>query len=161
MRGDSSVNAFALPGGYVYATEGLMGRFRGHEEALRFVLGHEIGHVELGHCADAYRTQAWFGNLGLGGLGDLVSFGRALAAQSFSRTQELEADLYGVRLLRDVHGNPRAALEAMDLLGLTAASDGRTRRRADEVAFEGLSDYFRSHPGAWERRGRIQTEIGR
>ena len=49
---DMEVNAFALLGGHIYLHRGLI-EFVDNESQLQFVLGHEIGHVELGHCAKA------------------------------------------------------------------------------------------------------------
>lgn len=155
------VNAHAIPGGYVYVTEGLLQRFRRNPGALAYVLAHEIGHVELGHCADMYRTREWFRKAGLKPIGDLAGFFRILAELHFSETQELEADLYGVRLMHERGMDPQGALEAMDLMGLTEQRDSGTRRGPGGIVLEGLVDYFKTHPGSWERRGHIRREIER
>lgn len=152
-----SPNAFALPGGFVHVSSALVERLRGRDDQLLFVLGHEIGHVELGHCADGSRLQAYGRELGLGGLGELAGVMRTLAALSFSESQELEADAFAVRLLAEKGRDPRAGLGAFDALGLTEA---RERRDPLEAPGEALTDYFRTHPGAWERRARVRAEIG-
>jgi predicted Zn-dependent protease len=155
---EGGVNAFALPGGFVYATEPLLKKLAGDGDALLFVAGHEIGHVELGHCADAYRLRADTDDPLRTVLGGALSVGRLFAQLQFSSAQELEADAYSVRLLRSLRRDPRAGLRVFDALGLTA--DARTKRGAGEVAVEGMTDYFRTHPGSWERRAALEREIG-
>lgn len=161
LMGWSAPNAMALPGGFVYVTEGLMQLTERHPGALVFVLGHEIGHVELGHCAAMVRSRVWAEKMGVGGMEAPAQIFRALAQMHFSETQELESDLYGLRLMRSVGEDPRGALTAMDILGHLEGEDGRTKRDPGRVAAEGLLDYFRTHPGGWERRNRIKSEIDR
>lgn len=154
------LNAYALPGGFIHVTEPLLQRVAGDDGALLFVLAHEIGHVELGHCADGQRARAWFGQLGLEGIGVAAALVRMLAALQFSETQELEADAFAIRLLASIREDPSAGLRAMDALGLTEPQAQR-RRHASELALEALGDYFRTHPGSWERRERLRREIAR
>jgi predicted Zn-dependent protease len=104
------VNAFALPGGYVYITRGLLA-LADDEAEMASVLAHEIGHVAARHTAQRYsRTMA--ANLGLTvlgvlgsvagappGLGEIASLGTQAALQGFSREQEMEADMLGARYL--------------------------------------------------------------
>ncbi|MFA5137748.1 MAG: M48 family metalloprotease [Elusimicrobiota bacterium] len=151
------VNAFALPGGYIRVLEGLAVRFKRHPDALAAVLAHEIGHVELGHCADAHRTREWLQKAGLGPAGDLAGPLRALAELHFSEAQELEADEYSVRLLRSAGLDPRAALKAMDILA--GPSSDEARRGPAEVLIEGLADYSETHPAGRERRARMRRAI--
>ncbi|MCC7016991.1 MAG: M48 family metalloprotease [Rhodospirillales bacterium] len=107
---DDKVNAFALPGGYVYITRGLLA-LADNEAEMAGVLAHEIGHVVARHTAQRY-SQAMAANIGLtvlgvlgqaagvpGAVGDLAQFGAAAALQSYSREQEIEADMLGVRYM--------------------------------------------------------------
>lgn len=107
---DTNVNAFALPGGYVYVTRGLMA-LASDEAELAGVLSHEIGHVTARHTAQRY-SSAMAANIGVqvlgvlsqaAGLGrtggDIAAIGANLALKSYSREQELESDKLGVRYM--------------------------------------------------------------
>jgi Zn-dependent protease with chaperone function len=161
LPGQASVNAFALPGGFVYLLGGLTRRFAPDPDALAFVIAHEIGHVELGHCADAFRGGNWLDKAGLGALKGPERVLRVLAQLEFSETQELEADSFAVRLLRSVGRDPAAGLRALDLLGLAEDADRATKRGPGKVALEGAADYLRTHPGGWERRNNLRHEMER
>ncbi len=97
------VNAFALPGGYVYITRGLMA-LADDEAQLAGVIGHEIGHVVARHSAERY-SKSVAANIGAALLGIAFGGGAAqaganiagLAIQSYSRDQEFEADTLGIR----------------------------------------------------------------
>jgi hypothetical protein len=155
--GHGGVNAFAVPGGFVYGTRGLQEKLEKDVDALLFVLGHEIGHIELGHCADAYRLRAGAKDPLRAILGGMVFIPRLLASLHFSPSQELESDAYAARLMRSLKRDPAAGLRVFDALGLKA--DAGTKRGPGGVAIEGLSDYFRTHPGSWERRGALEREV--
>lgn len=116
---DDTVNAFALPGGYVYLSRGLIALAEDEAE-LAGVIGHEIGHVTARHSAQRY-SSAMATNIGLtavsilgsvfgapSGLGNLASFGAQAALQSYSRSQELEADKLGVRYMTQLGYDPSA-----------------------------------------------------
>jgi len=153
---EGGINAFAVPGGFVYATAGLLSRLAADPDALLFVLGHEIGHIELGHCADAYRLRTGAKDPLRAVLGAAILLPRLLASLHFSPTQELEADAYAARLLRSRRRDPAAGMRVFDALGLTA--DTAVKRGPGEVVVEGLTDYFRTHPGSWERRAALERE---
>lgn len=107
---DDIVNAFALPGGYVYISRGLLG-LANTEAELAGVLGHEIGHVTARHSAQRYSSAvlAQGGSvvtgilgsifLGTSEIGQAVAQSSAVYLQSFSREHEFEADTLGVRYL--------------------------------------------------------------
>ena len=106
-------NAFALPGGHIYAFQGLIDRAQSPDEVAG-VLAHEIGHVAH---RDGTRTVLQAAGLSfLFGmmLGDFVGGGAVVIAaktvvrSSYSRRVEMSADLYSVGLMRKVGGDPRA-----------------------------------------------------
>ena len=98
------INAFAVPGGYIYVTRGILGYFN-DEAQMAGVLGHELGHVTARHTAARYSKAkvATFG-LALGSIfseefaqwADLASLGTQLLFLKFSRNNERQADTLGV-----------------------------------------------------------------
>jgi predicted Zn-dependent protease len=116
---DHRVNAFALPGGYVYVTRGLLA-LADNEAEMAGVLAHEIGHVTARHSAQRYSTAMAtnIGLTGLGilgsvfgvptGLGQIASTGAQMALQQHSQSQELEADMLGVRYMTRAGYSPNA-----------------------------------------------------
>ncbi len=155
------VNAFALPGGYVYITRGLVA-LADSEAELAGVLGHEIGHVTARHAAQR-TTRSVVSELGraaltiLGGvfagqtgaeLGSAVGGVGGLAyVQSYSREQEFEADQLGVRYLVRAGYDPAAM--ASFLRTLHRQSD-LERRLAGGGPEPGLG-WFASHPRTLDR----------
>ncbi|MGH8119110.1 MAG: M48 family metalloprotease [Gammaproteobacteria bacterium] len=120
------VNAFALPGGYIYITRGLMA-YLNSEAELAAVLGHEIGHVTARHAVRQY-TAAQLANIGaaLGavfvpgmntaGANQLVQlFGTALL-RGYGREHELEADQLGAEYLAHVDYDPASMLDVIRTL---------------------------------------------
>jgi predicted Zn-dependent protease len=98
------VNAFAVPGGYVYFTRGIMGYFN-NEAEFAGVLGHEIGHITARHSAKQYSKQMITQILFIGGLivseefrqfADVAQQGIGLIFLKFSRDHETESDKLGV-----------------------------------------------------------------
>ncbi len=99
------VNAFALPGGYIYITRGIL-PFLGNEAQMAGVLGHEIGHVTARHAALQY-TKATTAGLGVTLLSIFVPEARPLQGVTeqalgvlflkYGRDDELQADQLGVQ----------------------------------------------------------------
>ncbi|MBC7883893.1 MAG: M48 family metalloprotease [Saprospiraceae bacterium] len=98
------VNAFAVPGGYVYFTRGIMGHFN-NEAEFAGVLGHEIGHIAAKHSAKQYSQQMLTQVLFIGGMvvsedfrkfADVAQQGIGLLFLKFSRDHETESDKLGV-----------------------------------------------------------------
>ena len=102
---DAAVNAFALPGGFVYMTRGILG-YLDSEAELAMVMGHEVGHVTARHSASQMSSQQLM-SLGMGiGMvavpelrkyGDLAQLGLGLLFLKFGRDDENEADTLGLR----------------------------------------------------------------
>lgn len=156
------VNAFALPGGYVYITRGTLALANNEAEAAG-VLGHEIGHVIAQHSEKRY-DKSVFTNLGVAGAsilgsiflgsgaGDLIGqagqVGGGAYLASFSRENELEADTIGVKLLARVGYAPDA--QAAFLQSLSDYGDLESKK-AGAAGKDRVNDLFATHPGGPQR----------
>ncbi|MGL4573543.1 MAG: M48 family metalloprotease [Burkholderiaceae bacterium] len=162
------INAFALPGGYIYITRGIMAHLNSEAE-LAGVLGHEIGHVTARHGAQraTRQQQAGLGVLaasvlgavlegryGLGGLGDLASQTSQAAAAGYvakyGREQELQADSLGAEYLARSGYNPRT------MINVIAALKDQERFAADQPRAQGKQvaqrdNWLSSHPSNDQR----------
>lgn len=161
---DSDVtNAFALPGGYVYITRGLM-TLAETEAQLAAVVGHEIGHVTARHSAQrhAQGTVAQVGSIGAAILssiflgpqagrviGQAASVGAQAYVAGYSRSQEFEADTLGIRYNGRVGFDPHGMAGFLAKLdaekNLAARLRGQTPRG---------STYFDTHPPTPDRVAR-------
>ena len=166
------VNAFALPGGYVYVTRGLMA-LANNEAEFAGVVGHEIGHVNARHTAERIGQQQQatiIGTLGVlaGGLlfgqqgadlaGGIAQEGIANWLGSYSQEQEFEADMLGVRYLN------RATYDAQAMSTFLASLDASSRLEAtlagqnpnvvDQVSMKS------SHPRTQDRVQRAIQQAG-
>ncbi len=135
------VNAFALPGGYVFVTRRLLDLCSWDHAELAFVLGHEMGHVVKRHAIERLMANTLFNGLAsrlpVGGrllrphVAALLS---TLLRQGYSREQELEADAFGVRTARAAGFDPAGGRRVL------------VRLAAESAAEPLLSAYFASHP---------------
>lgn len=109
------VNAFAVPGGYIYITRGLLA-LANNEAEVAGVLSHEIGHITARHSAQRY-SEGMLAQIGLAGLSiltgsseltNLAGYGAQAWLQSYSRDQEFQADELGVRYLSRASYDPQA-----------------------------------------------------
>lgn len=149
------INAFALPGGYVYMSRGLLGLMNDEAE-LASVLGHEIGHVTARHSANRYNKSvfAQIASVGVGvlsGSGQLanaVNQSSQLYLLSFSRGQELQADELGVRYMGRVGYDPFGAPRMLDTLGDATALDQKILGRTEAAQ---VPAWARTHPLTSER----------
>ena len=156
---DPVVNAFALPGGFIYVTRGILTHFSSEAE-LAGVLGHEIGHVTARHSV-SQMSRAQLAQVGLG-VGtilrpDLAPVAEAAAAGfgllflSYGRDDEREADDLGLRYMTRAGYDPAAMAETFEMLAdASGAREGAGR----------LPTFLSTHPDPLERRDRIARRIG-
>ena len=159
---DSSiVNAFALPGGYVYVSRGLLALAR-NEAELAGVLAHEIGHVTARHSAQRY-SQTIIAGLGANVLGavvgapagQLAQLGAATYLSAYSRDQEFEADTLGVRYLSRTGYDSVAMATFLSQLQAEGALSARVSGRANPADRFSLMS---THPRTGDRvAAAIQT----
>ncbi|WP_340150981.1 M48 family metalloprotease [uncultured Sneathiella sp.] len=154
------VNAFALPGGYVYITRGLLA-LATNEAEVAGVLAHEIGHVTARHGAARQSRATGIGLLGalagvLTGSSIVQELGQQLGGlyvASYSREQEYEADQLGVRYLGKA-GYPREAM-ADFLVRMQAQTEYMAALTGNSGG--GSFDFFASHPQTGDRIERAAT----
>lgn len=117
------INAFALPGGKVFVTRGLAARMT-NEAQMAGVLGHEVGHVTARHINDRMTSQLGLGVLSVlaGAAARNEDVARAtqqvgsVALLSFSRDEENEADLLGMRYMSRLGYDPKGQMQVMQVL---------------------------------------------
>jgi len=151
---ESSVNAYSLPDGKVVLLTGLLNALPpGDDNALAFVMAHEISHVEL-HHVDRLNTQGGLTNLALGWLSrgqgnalqGLAGVGSRVLTSGYSRGMEVEADGHGLELMRQANYNPRGAITTLQLFQRMEANNGSAR-------------LFPSHPKADNRLQDVQNYL--
>jgi predicted Zn-dependent protease len=148
-----AVNAFALPGGFIYITRGIL-PYINDEAELAGVLGHEIGHVTARHAAQQ-ATRAMLGQgalIGLGifvpatrPLGDVSSAGLGVLFLKYGRDDEKEADRLGVEYASRGGWDPAGV---PDLL--------QTLARMDELSERGVPNWLSTHPDPGARVAEVQ-----
>ena len=154
------VNAFALPGGQVFVGEGLI-RLMGSEDALAAVLGHEVEHIDLGHCAERAQTDARIRQLGV--LGDIAGFPMEIFMAGYSKEQELEADRNGTTLAVQAGYSYTGILQLFDsFTRLESGGENATTKsggpisEAVQLSLATLSGYLASHPPSRQRSESIR-----
>ena len=119
----NEVNAFALPGGYIYITRGLMA-YLNSEAELAAVLGHEIGHVTARHAVRQHSAATATGLLGtilsaatgVQGTGDLFNVLGTALVRGYGRDHELESDRLGAEYLARTGYDPQAMFNVIRVL---------------------------------------------
>ena len=151
------INAFALPGGYIYVTRGLLAYLQ-NDAQLAMVLGHEVGHVAANHSAKQY-TSSILANVGLAIGGALfedvrpflgaAQTGLQLLFLSYSRDNETQSDTLGVKYAT--------------LAGYEAAEGAQffvTLQRLQEQAGVAIPSWTSTHPNPADREENIIAKAG-
>lgn len=157
----SDINAFALPGGYMYLNRGLIEAAK-NEGQLAGVMAHEMSHVALRHGTNQ-ASKAYLGQTGLGLLGGLLrkddgspnrvieavgGFGLNALFLKFSRTDEEQADIVGAQMMANAGYDPQDMIDLFEAL--------RSKQSRDPSKVE---QFFSSHPAPQDRASRIRNEM--
>ena len=153
---DEEVNAFSLPGGFVYVNKGLVDRVANDDE-LACVLGHEVGHIVARHSIKKLQAIMGYSILKLlsmsvpqtaqgGGAAD-VAFASIMTG--YAREDELLADQLGTRYAKAAGYNPRSMISFLQKL------EEVERRRPLQP-----KSYFKTHPYAPDRVRIVKQELG-
>jgi len=154
-----TINAFALPGGQVFITEGLYRQLTS-EGQLAGVLGHEIGHVierhSAEHIAKAQLTQGLTGaaviatydpnNPSTRNTAAVAAMIGQLVNMKYGRDDEYESDLWGVRISAEASYDPRAMVGVMEVLKKASGGGGQP-------------EFMSTHPDPGHRMERIEAAI--
>ena len=153
-----AINAFALPGGYIYLTRGILA-YLDDEAELAGVLGHEIGHVTARHAAQAYTRQAQAG-IGLTILSifvpgtapfaDLGATGLSVLFLRHGREAELEADRLGVEYGSGAGYDPAGVPRFLATLA-----------RVDALSERGVPNWLSTHPDPGSRVVKAEPVAGK
>ena len=161
------VNAFAMPGGHVTVTTGLL-QFLQSEAEMAAVLGHEVSHVDQRHCIERYQYEVQLRKLGLGHtpVTDLLQIGQSLIASGYTKDQEIEADEQGIRLAVEAGYDPDGGPAVMSRLAASTGKGEATRARTPvgevgQAIGEAVGAYFQTHPPSSERSQRMATLVER
>lgn len=153
---DPTVNAFALPGGPIFVTRGMLTHLNSEAE-LAAVLGHEIGHVTARHSATQI-TRAQLSQLGLGlgtvlvpdlaRYGGLASAGLQLLLLKYGRDAETQADELGLRYMLDERYDPREMVDLFQMLSRVSGTEGSR-----------LPTWLATHPNPEDRLEETQQRL--
>jgi predicted Zn-dependent protease len=153
---DPTPNAFALPGGFIFVTRGLLNLMDSQAE-LAVVLGHEIGHVTARHSVTAISRQqlAQLG-LGLGAIfvpsvqpfGDAIGAGLGLLFLKHGRDAERQADELGIRYAGGHRFDVREGVDVFEAL-----------RRAGDEQRSALPSWLSTHPAPEQRAEALQKQL--
>ena len=145
------INAFALPGGYIYINRGLMSYFSSEEE-LAAVLGHEIGHVTARHSVRQYSQSQLMGILSAAieinsgrTAGNIANLASGALLSGYGREMELEADDLGAQYIYQDGYSPQGMY---DVLSVLKDQETYSKKIAEQRGQEPRSYHgvFASHP---------------
>jgi len=151
------VNAFAVPGGFVYVTRGLLAHLTSEAE-LASVVGHEIGHITARHTAAEMSKQQLFGvGLALGSMASsqiadyagLANQALGILYLKYSRDDENQSDELGLRYMTRANYDPREMPKVFSMLEQMSDAEGGGR----------LPNWLSTHPSPGNRVAAITQQI--
>jgi predicted Zn-dependent protease len=154
---DPVVNAFAVPGGFVYMTRGILAHFNSEAQMVA-VLGHEIGHVTARHSA-AQMSKQQLAQIGMvvgsiaserfAQMSDLAGAGLSVLFLKYGRDDENQADALGLRYMKRTAHDVREMPSVFAMLGSLSAESGAGS----------VPNWLSSHPTPADRQQRMERAI--
>ncbi len=150
------INAFAVPGGYIYFTRGILAQFNNEAEMIG-VLGHEMGHITARHSASRHTKQQLGQLLFIGGMiaseefakyGQFAMAGMELLFLRFSRDDERQADRLGVEYASKIGYDARKMANFFEVL--------IKMNMAEERA--GIPNFLSTHPDPGDRYNDVRRD---
>lgn len=155
---DPTVNAFALPGGYIFVTRGILTHFNSEAE-MASVMGHEIGHVTARHSVEQM-SRSQLAGIGLAvamvaspefrPFGDLAGQGLGLMFLKFGRDDERQSDDLGLRYMLKAGYDPSEMPQVFEMLD-----------RKSDAAGSSVPAWTSTHPDPGNRASRIHHQIAK
>jgi len=163
LIGDANlINAFALPGGHVFIGQGLLDQMTSEDE-LAFILGHELEHIDHYHAVERVQIEAKLKSLNLDIVTTIAEIPMSVWQAGYSKDQEFEADREGLRIAVAAGYSPQGAVSMTEKLGKLQREyvihAETPTGELSQVAIDGLTGYFRSHPLPSERLEQVNAVI--
>jgi predicted Zn-dependent protease len=154
---DASVNAFAIPGGFIYVTRGIMTHLNSEAE-LAAILGHEIGHVTARHSVSQMSKQQ-LAQVGFAAgmifspefaqYGNLAQVAMGLMFMKFSRSDESQSDALGMKYMMAGGYDPRTLVDVFGMLDALSQQSSAGR----------LPQWMSTHPDPENRQAWATTAV--
>jgi predicted Zn-dependent protease len=154
------INAFAHVGGHIYVYKGLVNKLK-KESELCFVLAHEVGHLELGHCK-ALVTYSARAKQVAGNIGELAQLAYSMVSVGYSEDCEYDADAWGAEAIEKLGYTRKDAIKALKLVGGENQTDQAQKKSIpsnplSELAGQ-IDSHFQTHPEIENRIARLEIK---
>ena len=151
---NEAINAFSTLGGHIYLNQGLLDSVETDGE-LQFVIGHEIAHVDLRHCAQQMTYVARASNMGGDTLGNVVAIAYKTIALGYSEEKEHESDEFAFEFMTE---NRSEAFDFLTKLAQIEILQPKSNGSILNATVQELDKHFRSHPQTRSRIERLKRK---